>query len=99
GQMRFWNPLPVDSLLVVLRELPIPTRGEVLDYGCGEGEVSRELANSFDAQITGVDPNPDAIARCRAKMAGKFFAEAFQVTRFAPESFDLIVNIGASPGM
>lgn len=97
--MRFWNPLPHDGLLTLLREMPIPTGSDVLDYGCGQGEVSLELANCFQAHITGVDPNPNAIARCRTKMLGRFFAEAFQATRFDPKSFDLIVNIGASPGL
>jgi SAM-dependent methyltransferase len=97
--MRFWNPLPVDRLLKILREMPIPRESEVLDYGCGPGEISRELVNGFNARITGVDPNREAIARCRAKMPGRFLEEAFRTERFPAASFDLIVNIGASPGM
>jgi SAM-dependent methyltransferase len=99
GRMRFWNPLPVEGLVALLRELPLPKRARVLDYGCGEGEVLRELAGFHAASIHGVDRSPDAIASCRSKMPGEFFAEDFDPGRFALGSLDLIVNIGASPGM
>jgi SAM-dependent methyltransferase len=86
-------------LLHILHELPIHEGCDVLDYGCGEGELLLELLERHAVRATGVDVNPDAIARCRAKLSGAFFAEAFQAQRFAPASFDLIVNIGASPGL
>jgi SAM-dependent methyltransferase len=97
--MQFWNPLPAGSLLKLLRELPLPNGAQVLDYGCGEGELSLQLALWHRATITGVDPNPEAIARCRSKLPGTFLAEPFQPERFQPASFDLIANLGASPGM
>jgi len=99
GAMRFWNPLPVDGLLAILRELPLGVASEVLDYGCGPGELSRELVTRFDARITGVDPNEEAISRCRAQVRGRFLQEEFRPERFAAGSFDLIVNVGASRGM
>jgi SAM-dependent methyltransferase len=99
GQMQFWNPLPAGSLLKLIRELPLPNGAQVLDYGCGEGELALQLALWHRATITGVDPNPEAIARCRSKLPGTFLAEPFQPERFQPASFDLIANLGASPGM
>lgn len=99
GGMRFWNPLPAAALVQLLHELPLPSGADVLDYGCGVGEVCLELFTHHAARITGVDPNPDAIARCRSSLRGQFFAEPFRAQRFAPASFDLVVNIGASPGM
>jgi SAM-dependent methyltransferase len=99
GQMRFWNPLPAGELVTVLRALPIVRGAQVLDYGCGVGEVAFELAAWHGARITGLDPNPDAIERCRGKVPGMFFVEEFRAARFETASFDLVVNIGASPGM
>lgn len=97
--MRFWNPLPPADLVQLLRALPLSSGADVLDYGCGVGEVALELSTRHGARITGVDPNPDAIARCRGKLPGHFFAEPFRPQRFVPASYDLVVNIGASPGM
>src|SRR5262245_563729 len=99
GRMRFWNPLPANERVTMLRELPIARGARVLDYGCGTGEVAFELAAWHGARITGVDPNPEAVDHCRGKVPGTFFVEEFRAERFEPESFDLIVNIGASPGM
>jgi cyclopropane fatty-acyl-phospholipid synthase-like methyltransferase len=62
--MRFWNPLPVEGLVALLRELPLPEGARVLDYGCGEGEVLRELVGAHAARVSGVDRSPAAIASC-----------------------------------
>jgi len=99
GRMRFWNPLPEDGLGAALRALPIARGAQVLDYGCGAGEAAFELAAWHGARVTGIDPNPDAVERCRGKVPGTFFVEEFRAERFEPASFDLVVNIGASPGM
>lgn len=97
--MRFWNPLPVEGLVALLRELPLPKAARVLDYGCGEGEVLRELVGFHAARVSGVDRSAAAIASCRSKMSGEFSAEEFDPRKFGLGSLDLVVNIGASPGM
>lgn len=99
GRMRFWNPLAPDLLVAELRALPIARGAQVLDYGCGAGEVAFELAAWHGARVTGIDPNADAVERCRGKVPGTFFVEEFRAERFEPASFDLVVNIGASIGM
>ena len=96
--MRFWNPLDETELLRFLRELPLADGDRVLDYGCGDGELLVELASRHDLRITGIDSNPEAIAVCREKIRGHFLAEPFRVELFETEVFDLVVNVGASPG-
>lgn len=97
--IRFWNPLDEDELVQILRELPLPEGANVLDYGCGNGEVLLELVSHHNVRVTGVDINEEATARCHRKLSGSFFAEAFRAERFQLASFDLIINIGASPGL
>lgn len=96
--IRFWNPLDEAALTALLRELPLRADAVVLDYGCGEGEVLAELQQHHRIAVTGIDINEEAIERCRRKLAGEFRAEAFAADRFEPRTFDLVVNIGASPG-
>ena len=84
GQMRFWNPLPADGLVAALHALPIARGARALDYGCGVGEVAFELAAWHGARVTGLDPNADAVDRCRGKVPGTFFVEEFRAERFEP---------------
>lgn len=95
---RFWNPLNEEALVGVLRELPLAEGASVLDYGCGDGAALVELTRGRRLRITGVDPDPEAIRRCRAALDGTFLEARFEAGMFAPASFDLVVNMGASPG-
>jgi len=96
--MRFWNPLGEDALLEILTELPLTDGDSVLDYGCGDGELLIELAARHDLRISGIDVNEEAIAHCREKIAGTFIVESFRVQLFTESVFDLVINVGASPG-
>lgn len=48
----------------VLDELP--TKGEILDYGCGHGLLTTMLARSRDVEVLGVDIDPKKIEVARA---------------------------------
>ncbi|MFT4542907.1 MAG: SAM-dependent methyltransferase [Planctomycetota bacterium] len=96
--IRFWNPLDEDQLLRTLAGLPLDPGARVLDYGCGDGELLVELARQTEITITAVDPSAAAIDVCRKKLHGRFHCKAFDPADFDPQSFDLIINIGASPG-
>lgn len=41
--------------------------GEVLDVGCGDGAFASLLERESDRKVVGLDTNPDAIERCRAR--------------------------------
>ncbi len=68
------EPATLDALRVaqkrythkLLDQIPL-TRGRVLDVGCGTGIITEELRRrGFDAE--GLGPNPDLIARARARL-------------------------------
>jgi SAM-dependent methyltransferase len=51
----------------------------VLDWGCGPGRLARHMAECFaptPLELTAVDPDPAAIAWCRAHLPGIVFQEA-----------------------
>ncbi len=52
--------------------------GDVLDAGCGTGEHTL-LAAAHGADAMGIDASPTAIARARAKAAGRGLAARFEV--------------------
>ncbi|MGH3233150.1 MAG: class I SAM-dependent methyltransferase [Streptosporangiaceae bacterium] len=68
---------------------------DVLDAGCGEGYMAREIARRGARQVTGVDKSPALVAAARAASAdlpAAHFSEADVVDLpFADDSFDLAI--------
>jgi 2-polyprenyl-3-methyl-5-hydroxy-6-metoxy-1,4-benzoquinol methylase len=68
---------------------------DVLDAGCGEGYLTREIARQGARQVTGADKSSALIAAARAGSAGQpaaFYREAdLAALPFAGASFDLAV--------
>ena len=68
---------------------------DVLDAGCGEGYLTREIASRGAHQVTGADKSPALIAAARAASAGQSaacFREAdLAALPFSDDSFDLAV--------
>ena len=84
-----------DALFATL----LPVRGKrVLDYGCGTGDISCELA-LCGARVTAFDLSPLSVARARrrAEIHGLQGQVEFDVrqagqTGYAPGSFDVVVG-------
>lgn len=74
-----------------------PPRGDVLDVGCGTGEITARLGELFpDTRLVGVDLEEPHLERARARCAGLGGRATFQVgdaqaLPFADASFDLVV--------
>lgn len=68
-----------------------PGRRDVLDLGCGTGELA-ELAPSLDASWTGVDLRRVAVARATAAYPGAaFLVASADALPFEDSSFDAVV--------
>jgi len=101
GGMAIWNPVGEAALDALLGRLPLPPSPRVLDVGCGTGTLLARLAERRGASGVGVDRSPFAAAPARATAAGfggriEIREEAFDATRFAGGSFDLVACVGSS---
>ncbi len=70
-RMPWYSPRPSPWLVRALRERQLPSRGSVLDIGCGTGTNAIWLAG-HGYRVVGVDVAPTAlaVARARAQRAG-----------------------------
>jgi SAM-dependent methyltransferase len=72
-------------------ELLPPPHGKALDLGCGEGRLTRDLAERGH-EIVGVDLSPTLVAAARAAAPELEFCEANAAALpFGNEMFDLVV--------
>ena len=73
------------------------TAGRVLDVGCGEGTLTRELGTRV-ADVTGIDVDASSIDLARRTTAApnvNYVQSDVLVAPFRPESFDAIVSVAA----
>jgi SAM-dependent methyltransferase len=73
---------------------------EVLDLGCGEGYVGRQLLARGAASVTGIDISAEMVENARAQVpegseAALDYAvgDAWELAHFADDSFDLVVCV------
>ena len=66
----------------------------VLDVGCGTGNLLRATAKRHpDVELTGVDPDPKALARARRKVANGRLDRGFaQELPYPDDSFDRVLS-------
>jgi SAM-dependent methyltransferase len=81
---------------VIPRAVPGDCR-RVLDVGCGEGALSRELRRVAPS-VTGIDVDAASIDRARAQTPSRgvdYVLDGFLTHPFEPASFDLVVSVAA----
>jgi trans-aconitate 2-methyltransferase len=83
---------PID--LITRINLTVP--GDILDLGCGAGNVTRLLAQRFpDRSILGVDSSPDMLAKARALLPSASFVEA-DMASFTPSASAALIFSNAA---
>ena len=69
-----------------------PPGGRVLEVGCGEGRVCRDLRSRGYDEVVGLDASPTLIAAAgEADPAGEYVVGAAEALPFETASFDLVV--------
>jgi ubiquinone/menaquinone biosynthesis C-methylase UbiE len=72
----------------------VPEGARILDVGCGRGQLSILLAVRHGLPVTGIDVDPDEIARARATVRA---AATDAVTRAAAEPVFLVADAAHMP--
>ena len=86
----------VDSPLAVLKSvIPSLAGVRILDVGCGSGGLARLLAEE-GAEVTGIDPNPQALTAARMLAPAARFEEASaEALPFEDAAFDVVLVVNA----
>lgn len=66
---RFRPEYPVELAAFLARSAP--ARDRAVDVGCGNGQLTVQLAACFD-EVVGIDPSPDQIANARARAGVRY---------------------------
>lgn len=93
-----FNPERIDSLL---DELWLEKSSNILDVGCGEGELILRLLQRFNCQAVGVDVDETAVKTAQQKVAKYAPNVTFHTAPFAEISlpanhFDACFSLGAT---
>jgi ubiquinone/menaquinone biosynthesis C-methylase UbiE len=89
-------PATVNSPLAVLKSVIPSLAGiRILDVGCGSGGLARRLVEE-GADVTGVDPNPQALTAARTLAPAARFEEASaEALPFEDAAFDVVIILNA----
>ncbi len=93
-----FNPSSVRLAFELIGRADLRRRG-VLDVGCGRGGTAALMAERWEADVTGVDLSPEAIAFCRrthTRPAVRFDVGDAEHLPFDAGSFDVVTNVESS---
>lgn len=81
----------------LIEELPLAGNERILDLGCGDGTVTRELAEALGGgTVVGMDASPGMIAAARRKVRSNLSFELLDINELAYiEAFDIIISNAA----
>jgi SAM-dependent methyltransferase len=99
----FQNPTSEEKLDLAIDYCAVRGGMKILDVGCGKGWLARRLTKRFEVHVTGLEINPTFVYEARRLAAQENLADRLQIiegpaldSRAEPESFDVVVCIGAS---
>ena len=68
------------------------SRPQILDAGCGTGQMAHRLGE-LNAVVTAMDFSPDALRFCRARGLSRLVGGSINALSFGNESFDAVVSL------
>ena len=96
------NPTTPEKIIAAGQEAGLKTGSQVIDFGCGYGEVLILWAQEFGITGVGIDINKRACNVARHKISEQGLSEHLKIVcgnaaeyEFAPQEFDVAACIGA----
>lgn len=91
-----------DTLEFLRKTIRLPRQASILDVGCQGGELSIQLADLFEVEVTGIDSEPSSIdlAKANAKRSTYLGNVTFNVSEvisaknLPDNGFDLVIHRG-----
>ena len=75
-----------------LIESLIKENARILDIGCGEGDLIQQLAKNIEANVHGIEKNPDMVLKGIAKGLNITHGDAEKdLSQYANQSFDYVI--------
>jgi len=102
GLLKHAAPIAETTIEEVLDLLPLSSGSTALDVGCGRAELLLRLIKRFSLRATGVDLDPEVLARARREAERRGCADRLTLVGGSAheahfeESFDLTACIGSS---
>lgn len=105
GYMSYWSPLQRSRVRDVISALPLPEVGQALDFGCGQGVMTREVKDALPPgwRVFGTDLSDTALRQGSARHPDIIF-EASPSLLDDGRQFDLVFthhvleHVGDLPG-
>jgi ubiquinone/menaquinone biosynthesis C-methylase UbiE len=76
-------------------KVDLKSKKNILDVGCGPGQITLDIANITNGQVTGIDIDPEKLEKAKILLAEtpnvKLLEADAQDLPFAAETFDLVI--------
>jgi len=91
--MAIMNPIGAAKLDEVLELLDLPSRGRVVDLGCGKGDLLARIAARYDVDAVGIDRDPKLLAE--APPGINVIVADIETWNRGRGTFDLVASVGS----
>src|SRR5438067_7962125 len=91
--MAIMNPIPAAKLDEVLALLDLPSRGRVVDLGCGKGDLLARIASRYDIDGVGIDRDAKLLAETPPGIT--VIVADIETWNRGRGAFDLVASVGS----
>jgi SAM-dependent methyltransferase len=102
-EMELLNPISPEKVILAGKMAGLKPGSQVIEFGCGYGEVLKLWAKSFGIRGVGIDIRATACERASKKMIAEGLANQIQIVckpgaeyEFEPHAYDFSTCIGSS---
>jgi SAM-dependent methyltransferase len=91
--MAIMNPIPAAKLDEVVALLDLPSRGRVVDLGCGKGDLLARIARRYEVDAVGIDRDAQLLAEVPPGI--NVIVADIETWNRGRGAFDLVASVGS----